>query len=51
MWFGIVGAISFVACWTMFASWMRSGELQAIHIRKIYFKALLRQEIGWFDRI
>jgi ATP-binding cassette subfamily B (MDR/TAP) protein 1 len=51
IWFVIVGVIVFLTCWIMFAFWMRSGEQQAIHIRRMYFRALLRQEIGWFDRI
>jgi ATP-binding cassette subfamily B (MDR/TAP) protein 1 len=49
--FIIVGAIVFFCAWIMFACWMRSGEEQAVHIRRLYFQALLRQEIGWFDRI
>lgn len=28
---------------------MIAGERQSVRLRKEYFKALLRQEIGWFD--
>lgn len=30
---------------------MVSGERQAIEFRKNYFKAIIHQEIGWFDTI
>ena len=35
----------------MTACWIIAGERQAIRCRKIYLDALLKQEIGWFDRI
>ena len=41
----------FGACSIAVAFWMVSGERQAIRFREEYFRALLRQEIGWFDRI
>ncbi|EAR93470.2 ABC transporter family protein (macronuclear) [Tetrahymena thermophila SB210] len=43
------GFISFVCSWIQMACWMISGERQAIECRKQYFKAIIRQEIGWFD--
>ena len=46
-----IGAGVFIACWIMMACWMISGERQGIRCRKAYLDALLRQEIGWFDRI
>jgi ATP-binding cassette subfamily B (MDR/TAP) protein 1 len=33
------------------ATFIISGERQSIIYRKKYFKALLEQEIGWFDQI
>ena len=30
--------------------WMIAGERQAIRFREEYFRALMRQEISWFDR-
>ena len=32
------------------ASWVSSGQRQASAIRVAYFRALLRQEIGWYDQ-
>ena len=29
--------------------WIISGERQSIVYRKEYFKAIMRQEVGWFD--
>ncbi|KAL4480720.1 hypothetical protein ABPG72_014495 [Tetrahymena utriculariae] len=43
------GFISFICSWIQMACWMISGERQAIECRKQYFKAIIRQEIGWFD--
>lgn len=45
-----IGAGVFVASWLMFACWMTAGDRQSIKCRKAYLRALLRQEIGWFDR-
>ena len=36
---------------TMFSTWMITGERQAIEFRKNYFSKILSQEIGWFDTI
>lgn len=35
----------------MIAAWMITGERQSITCRKRYLKALLSQEIGWFDYV
>ena len=32
------------------ATWVKSGQNQACAIRIAYFRALLRQEIGWYDQ-
>ncbi|KAL4480239.1 hypothetical protein ABPG74_020755 [Tetrahymena malaccensis] len=45
----VAGFISFFCSWIQMACWMISGERQAIECRKQYFKAIIRQEIGWFD--
>ncbi|KAI9291097.1 hypothetical protein K502DRAFT_155285, partial [Neoconidiobolus thromboides FSU 785] len=29
--------------------WMAAGELQAVRIRHHYYRAILSQEMGWFD--
>ena len=31
--------------------WMITGERQSCRFRKEYFRALLRQEIAWFDMV
>jgi ATP-binding cassette subfamily B (MDR/TAP) protein 1 len=46
-----IGAGIFFASWVMFACWMVAGERQAIRCRKLYLATLLKQEIGWFDRV
>lgn len=46
-----LGAGAFVASWIMFGSWMITGERQSIKCRETYLRSLLRQEIGWFDRV
>ncbi|KAL4480238.1 hypothetical protein ABPG74_020754 [Tetrahymena malaccensis] len=45
----IIGIGSFFCGWIQMACWMISGERQAIECRKQYFKAIIRQDIGWFD--
>jgi len=47
----IVGAGTFFASFVMFSTWMISGERQAVLYRKKYFRAIIHQEIGWFDTI
>ena len=49
VWFLILGAISLVA--TSFQAWTFSfaGKRQADRIWRLYFQAVLRQEIGWYD--
>jgi ATP-binding cassette subfamily B (MDR/TAP) protein 1 len=44
-------AIVFFCLWIIFECGIRSGEQQLMHISRVYFQTLLRQEIGWFDRI
>ena len=46
-----VGLGTFAASWISMGTWMYTGERQAIRFREEYFKALLRQEIGWFDTL
>lgn len=46
-----IGLGVFLASWIMFGCWMMAGERQAIRCRKKYLGALLKQEIGWFDRV
>mgnify|MGYP000918927731 FL=1 len=46
-----LGIASLAAAWTANGCWMVAGDRQAIKFRKEYFRALLRQEMGWFDTI
>ena len=46
-----MGIASFVASVLSFAIFMITGENQAIRVRKQYFSSILKQEIGWFDKI
>ncbi|EGC33546.1 hypothetical protein DICPUDRAFT_80697 [Dictyostelium purpureum] len=47
--FVYIGIGAFVCSYFEVAFWMLTGERQAIRCRKEYFKAILRQEIGWYD--
>lgn len=46
-----VGLGMLVTSWLQVGFWMITGERQAIRFREEYFRALLRQEIGWFDQV
>lgn len=39
-----------VAAFSQVSCWMITGERQAVRIRNLYLKAILRQDIGYFDR-
>ncbi|CAM9424479.1 unnamed protein product [Ascophyllum nodosum] len=47
--FGIIGAVAGVAGFTMVTVWTIAGERQALRMRREYVKAILKQDIGWFD--
>ncbi|CAD8161006.1 unnamed protein product [Paramecium pentaurelia] len=51
IWFLLVAIATGTLSFTMFATWMIAGERQGIEFRKNYFKAILHQEVGWFDTI
>ncbi|KAG4151227.1 hypothetical protein ERO13_D04G051900v2 [Gossypium hirsutum] len=48
-------ALLYLACWSWFACflegfcWSRTGERQATRMRARYLKAILRQDVGYFD--
>ena len=46
-----VGIAAFFVSQLSMTCWMLVGERQTINIRREYFRALLRQEIGYFDKI
>jgi ATP-binding cassette subfamily B (MDR/TAP) protein 1 len=46
---GYFYSVTFVCAYGQLVCWMIAGENQAKRIRNLYFKAILRQDIGWFD--
>ena len=46
-----VGLGTLGTSWISMGCWMITGERLAIRFREEYFRALLRQEMGWFDKI
>lgn len=51
IYFLIIGVGSFFLGYISFGCWMITGERQAIAFRKAYFKALIKQEIAFFDSL
>ncbi|EFA76459.1 ABC transporter B family protein [Heterostelium album PN500] len=47
--FVYIGIGMFVACYLEVTCWSVAGERQSVRCRKQYLKAILRQEIGWYD--
>ena len=45
----IIGGIIFFTAYLMFAFWMMLGERVAVQIRVAYFRAVLAQDVEWFD--
>jgi len=44
-----LAAAMFIAGYMRMAFWKMAGERQGMRIRQAYFRALLRQEMGWYD--
>ena len=51
VYFLILGASVVVLPYCQMAFWMLSGERQAKRIRNLYYAAIMRQDISWFDKI
>ncbi|KAM3147604.1 hypothetical protein pb186bvf_000411 [Paramecium bursaria] len=51
IYFIVVGVLSFFIGFTMLSTWMITGEKQGAIIRKNYLKAIMSQEVAWFDQI
>jgi ATP-binding cassette subfamily B (MDR/TAP) protein 1 len=51
LWMVGVGFINFLASYIAFATFMISGERQANAYKREYFRAILRQDITFFDKI
>ncbi|XP_027333252.1 ABC transporter B family member 4-like isoform X1 [Abrus precatorius] len=48
--FACIGAGAFLAAFLQLACWVITGERQAARIRGLYLKAILRQDISFFDK-
>ncbi|KAL2917729.1 hypothetical protein HK105_202602 [Polyrhizophydium stewartii] len=48
--FCIIGVITFVSSYGQMSCWMLAGENQSKRIRELYFKAILHQDVAWFDK-
>ncbi|KAI9291093.1 hypothetical protein K502DRAFT_297482, partial [Neoconidiobolus thromboides FSU 785] len=44
-----IGIATLVTAYGQMSLWMAAGELQAVRIRHHYYRAILSQEMGWFD--
>jgi ABC-type multidrug transport system fused ATPase/permease subunit len=51
VYFLILGAAVIIVAYCQMAFWMLSGERQAKRIRGLYYAAIMRQDISWFDAI
>ncbi|KAJ1919837.1 hypothetical protein H4219_001746 [Mycoemilia scoparia] len=51
LYFLIIGLVMLVCGYIMHATWTITSERQGFHIRNLYYKSILRQDIGWFDTI
>ena len=50
LFFTLIGLGAFLASYGQICFWMIAGENQAKRIREYYFRAIIRQDIGWFDK-
>ncbi|KAL3698915.1 hypothetical protein R1sor_012991 [Riccia sorocarpa] len=49
LYFVVLGAVVLFAAWAEVACWMWTGERQSAKMRTKYLKAMLDQEVGFFD--
>ncbi|KAF2077589.1 hypothetical protein CYY_001130 [Polysphondylium violaceum] len=49
LYFVYIGIAVFVCSYFEVTFWMMAGERQSVRCRKAYLKAILTQEVGWFD--
>ena len=45
----LIGAAAFIFSYIGLSCWMITGERQSLRYRKEYFRALLRQDVSWYD--
>ncbi|KAJ2854547.1 hypothetical protein GGI22_004458, partial [Coemansia erecta] len=51
MLFFVLGIVMWVVSFGVSACWAISAENQGLRIRKLYYKSIMRQDIGWFDTV
>ncbi|KAJ2341318.1 hypothetical protein IWW50_006534, partial [Coemansia erecta] len=49
--FLILGVVSWAVSFGLNACWAIAAENQGLRIRKLYYKSIMRQDIGWFDTV
>ncbi|KAJ2312615.1 hypothetical protein IWW54_001986, partial [Coemansia sp. RSA 2705] len=49
--FFILGIVMWALSFGLNACWAISAENQGLRIRKLYYKSIMRQDIGWFDTV
>ncbi|XP_025093407.1 multidrug resistance protein 1A-like [Pomacea canaliculata] len=49
MYFLVLATVVFVTSTMAVSLWTMAGERQIVHIRKRFFRSIMRQDIGWFD--
>ncbi|KAJ2803167.1 hypothetical protein H4R20_002999, partial [Coemansia guatemalensis] len=49
--FFILGIVMWVLSFGVNACWAIAAENQGLRIRKMYYKSIMRQDIGWFDTV
>uniref|UniRef100_A0A8C8RPJ0 ATP-binding cassette sub-family B member 5 n=1 Tax=Pelusios castaneus TaxID=367368 RepID=A0A8C8RPJ0_9SAUR len=47
--FAVIGGVCFITCFLQGFLYGRSGEILTMRLRHMAFKAMLQQEISWFD--
>jgi len=45
-----LGGIAFTVSYAQLSFLMLTSQRQSNRIRKLYFRSLFRQEIGWYDK-
>ncbi|KAJ2884111.1 hypothetical protein IWW38_005465, partial [Coemansia aciculifera] len=51
LWFLGLGILMWILSFGVNACWAVAAENQGLRIRKLYYQAIVRQDIGWFDTV
>ncbi|KAJ2108296.1 hypothetical protein GGI16_001199, partial [Coemansia sp. S142-1] len=51
LWFLGLGVVMWIMSFGVNACWAVAAENQGLRIRKLYYQAIVRQDIGWFDTV